>query len=108
MFKDFWKQAKISKDGLPKRSKRGSIAISSDFENMHFISFFTVFLKHQTPQKIPKAAQKPPKMATGSLQEALKKMISFWILVNKNGPQNGFKSNPKNHPKMNEANTPKK
>ena len=37
------KQAKISQDGLPKRSKRANIAISSDFENMHFIVFYHVF-----------------------------------------------------------------
>ena len=73
------KQAKISQDGLPKRSKRANIAISSDFENMHFILFFTVFLEHQTSQKTPKTAKKPPKMAPDSLQEPLKNKISSWI-----------------------------
>ena len=38
----FWgpKRAKVSLDGLPKWSKRADIAISSDFENMHFTKFF--------------------------------------------------------------------
>ena len=31
------KRTKISPDGIPKRSKRANIEISSDFENMHFV-----------------------------------------------------------------------
>ena len=75
----FWgpKRAKTSQDGLPKRSKRANIAISSDFENMHFIVFFKVILEHQTSQKTPNTAQKPPKMDPDSLQEPSKNKISF-------------------------------
>ena len=81
LFDLFWgpERAKISQDGLPKRSKRANIAISSNYENMTCILFFTRFLEHQTSQKTPKTAQKPPKMAPGSLQEPLKTKISFGI-----------------------------
>ena len=81
VFKDFGTSfgSKTSQNKLPKRSKRANIAISSNFENMHFLLFFTVFLEHQTSQTTPKIAQKPPKMAPDSLQEPLKKKVSFWI-----------------------------
>ena len=75
---EFWtlfgaqKQAKISQHGLPKRSKRANIAISSDCENVHFINVLQC-LQRQTSQKTPKTSQKPPKMAPGSLREHLKK-----------------------------------
>ena len=73
----FWgpKLAKMSQDGPQKWSKRAQIAITNDFENMHLDLCFTVFLEHQASQESPKAAKKPPKIAPGSLQEPLKKIV---------------------------------
>ena len=72
------KQAKMSQDGLRKCSKRANMAIASDFENMHLICFYCVFGTPDLP-KDPKTAQKPPKMAPGSVQEPFKNQIRFWI-----------------------------
>ena len=75
--------------------------MSSDFENMHFMLFFTLFWEHQTSQKTPKTAQKPPKMTPDSLQEPLKNTICFWIdFLAKLDPKIAPKVFQQNRPEM--------
>ena len=83
----FWgpKHTKMSQDGLPKRSKRAKIAITTDVENMHLDLFLTVLLEHQASQETPKTAKKPRWLQAAS--KYLKKTVHLWIdLLSKNGP----------------------
>ena len=71
------KLLKLSQDGVQKQSQVAKLAKRSDLEKCCFVLFFTMFLEHPASQESPQTAKKLPKIVLGSLQEPLKKGITF-------------------------------